>query len=281
MNNILMPTSILNEIINTKINTDTNLIYISPNVFHASQFDTNESSTDESETYIDTEQIQHMNTSYQDNDNAYDSDASTESFESNGNNCMELTNPDYICVHENHNRGHTHIHNNNDVGTEEPTAKSQYKCESENQYYSCDYAENEDNDDCMGDGDSDSDSDDSYDSDDKNDYEYYDNPAPKFASVEPKKTAPIINSYYSNISDYLNSHAFELHPNGNSMLFGLNSFGCNSVILYQNDIWKFYAFESGTDNAIYYNKDGKRFVFNTHDTQVKSQITRLQEKECV
>ncbi len=271
-----MPSSILNEHINTKINTDTNLIYISPNVLHASQFNTNESSTDESD--MEPEQTQHttMGLAYQEPDNAYDSDASTESFESNGHNCMELTEPDYICVHEKHNHARAHTHNNNGVGTEEPAAKSQYKCESENQYYSCDYAEDDDYDD-----DDDDVSDDSGDNDSELDVYEYNDKSSISSSVEPKKTAPITKSYYSNISDYLNSHSFEVHPNGNSMLFGLNSFGCNSVILYQNDIWKFYAFESGTDNAIYYNKDGKRFVFNTYDTQVKSQITRLQEKECV
>ncbi len=272
-----MATSIFNENINTIINTDNNLIYVNPNVLHATHFDTNESSTDESETYNDMEQLQHMNTAC--HDIVYDSDASTESFESDGHNCMELTDPDYICVHEKHNHARVHTHNDNSIETEEPAAKSQYKCQSENQHYSCDYAEDDDNDDGMSNDDSDNDDSDNS-GDDADVYKYHDKSSFS-SSVEPKKTAPITKSYYSNISDYLNSHAFEVHPNGNSMLFGLNSFGCNSVILYQNDIWKFYAFESGTDNAIYYNKDGKRFVFNTHDTQVKSQITRLQEKECV
>jgi hypothetical protein len=42
---------------------------------------------------------------------------------------------------------------------------------------------------------------------------------------------------------------FRLHPFGNWSLNGVNELGCNSVILYKDDIWKFKYFGySGTEH---------------------------------
>jgi hypothetical protein len=42
---------------------------------------------------------------------------------------------------------------------------------------------------------------------------------------------------------------FKLHQSGKQFLNGINTFGCNSIILYNNDIWKFKYFgDSGTKN---------------------------------
>lgn len=66
------------------------------------------------------------------------------------------------------------------------------------------------------------------------------------------------------------------HPSGNYGLYGLNTFGCNSIILYKGEIWKFYAVPVGdTKNAIYVNADGsgKSVVINVYDMSLE--ITRM------
>jgi len=73
---------------------------------------------------------------------------------------------------------------------------------------------------------------------------------------------------------YLKSTQFVEHPLGNQLMYGLNSFGCNSIIRKDNEIYKFYAFKTGTDDAIYYNKNGKQFIINLHKPHDDS-ITRM------
>jgi hypothetical protein len=80
---------------------------------------------------------------------------------------------------------------------------------------------------------------------------------------------------YLNIADYLNSNVFVVHPMGNYGLYGLNFFGCNSVIRYGDEIMKFYAFKSGTNNAIYINKSGREIIINPYDTDSTVKINRL------
>jgi hypothetical protein len=77
------------------------------------------------------------------------------------------------------------------------------------------------------------------------------------------------------ISTYLSTHTFVHHEMGNYANYGLNMFGCDSIIDYNNDIWKFYAFQAGTDNAIYYNKNGTELILDSRNmpegiTRVKS-----------
>jgi hypothetical protein len=47
------------------------------------------------------------------------------------------------------------------------------------------------------------------------------------------------NPTFVNISQYLLTNNFVPHKGGNMMNYGLNSFGCDSVIEYNDDIWKF------------------------------------------
>jgi hypothetical protein len=78
------------------------------------------------------------------------------------------------------------------------------------------------------------------------------------------------------IQEHLNSNEFVPHPNGNYAIYGLLLLGCDSIIKYEDDIWKFWAFETGTNNAIYYNKDRKPLSINPYDPNLK--IQRMTEK---
>jgi hypothetical protein len=60
---------------------------------------------------------------------------------------------------------------------------------------------------------------------------------------------------------------------GNYAMYGLNMLGCDSVILYNNEILKFYAYESNSKNAIYVNKDGHTIIIDPYDKTL--QITRM------
>ena len=64
------------------------------------------------------------------------------------------------------------------------------------------------------------------------------------------------------VKNYITNNNFVPHTNGNSMHYGLNEFGCNSVILYNNQIWKFIWFINNSNNAVYINKEGDEFVLN-------------------
>lgn len=78
------------------------------------------------------------------------------------------------------------------------------------------------------------------------------------------------------IQEHLNSNEFVPHPMGNYALYGVNMLGCDSIIQYDDDIWMFWALESGTNNTIYYNKDRKPLTINLYDTNLK--IQRMTEK---
>ena len=75
------------------------------------------------------------------------------------------------------------------------------------------------------------------------------------------------------IANYLNSNEFVEHPMGNYALFGLNFFGSNSVIRYNDEIYKFYAFKAHSKDAIYVNKHAQEIVINPYDKSL--QITRM------
>ena len=75
------------------------------------------------------------------------------------------------------------------------------------------------------------------------------------------------------IADYLNSNEFVEHPMGDYALFGLNLFGCNSVIRYNDEIYKFYAFKAHSNDAIYVNKHAQQIIIKpSHES---SKITRM------
>jgi hypothetical protein len=61
---------------------------------------------------------------------------------------------------------------------------------------------------------------------------------------------------------YLNNNTFIPHKGGNYANYGLNLFGCNSIIQYNNNYWKFIWFLSNSNNAVYINKNGEELVIN-------------------
>ena len=74
--------------------------------------------------------------------------------------------------------------------------------------------------------------------------------------------------------EYLKTHNFETHENGNMFRFGLNSWGCESIIQYNNNIWKFIWFIPNTNNAQYINKEGDNIIITGNEEG----IVRMQEK---
>ncbi len=74
--------------------------------------------------------------------------------------------------------------------------------------------------------------------------------------------------------EYLNNTQFVPHKNGNQSDYGLNTFRCDSIIQYNNKIWKFIWFIAGTNDAIYINKENESLVFND---SIKVNCTRMQE----
>jgi hypothetical protein len=70
---------------------------------------------------------------------------------------------------------------------------------------------------------------------------------------------------------YLNMYVE--HPNGNYGLYGLNTIGCDSIILFKGEILKFYALKTGTNVAIYTNEKGEQVIVDVYDKSLK--ITRM------
>jgi hypothetical protein len=80
------------------------------------------------------------------------------------------------------------------------------------------------------------------------------------------------------IPEYLSNNEFVNHPMGNYGLYGLNMFGCDSVIRYNDEIFKFYSFDPcGSRIANYVNKYGFNIRIDPYDTNL--QITRLINKK--
>ena len=65
------------------------------------------------------------------------------------------------------------------------------------------------------------------------------------------------------INTFLNTQEFEPHALGNYALYGLNMFGCDSIIKYNDKIWRFYAFENST--AIYETYNGERIRLSSNN----------------
>uniref|UniRef100_A0A6C0HVA8 Uncharacterized protein n=1 Tax=viral metagenome TaxID=1070528 RepID=A0A6C0HVA8_9ZZZZ len=74
---------------------------------------------------------------------------------------------------------------------------------------------------------------------------------------------------------YLNTKTFIPHINGNYAMYGLNYIGCDSIIQYNNNIWKFIWFNSNTNDAVYINKTGIELIINKYNNY--DNITRMQE----
>ncbi len=66
---------------------------------------------------------------------------------------------------------------------------------------------------------------------------------------------------------------FEPHPNGSYALYGLNTFGCDSIIKFHDEIWKFCYFKIGTDIPVYINKTGDLLEIDLKKTP---NVTRMQ-----
>lgn len=50
-------------------------------------------------------------------------------------------------------------------------------------------------------------------------------------------------SFLCEAADFLKTNTFRPHPGGNRQLFGLNDFGCDSIILFEEQMWKFLYFD--------------------------------------
>jgi hypothetical protein len=62
---------------------------------------------------------------------------------------------------------------------------------------------------------------------------------------------------------FIANNIFVPDKNSYNMCYGLRSFGSESIISYNNDIWKFIWLETNTNEAIYINKEGDMHAFNT------------------
>jgi hypothetical protein len=78
--------------------------------------------------------------------------------------------------------------------------------------------------------------------------------------------------------EYLNNKTFIPHINGNYARYGLNFFGCDSIIQYNNDIWKFIWFVQNSNDAVYINKHGVEFILKDYKMDG---IIRMQDTDDV
>ena len=85
------------------------------------------------------------------------------------------------------------------------------------------------------------------------------------------------SSIVESISTYLNTHKFIKHSNGNAFNYGLNSWGCDSIVEFNGVLWKFYAFQSNSSNVIYINHKGQRLIFNSFN--IDFVMNRMEEVE--
>jgi hypothetical protein len=78
---------------------------------------------------------------------------------------------------------------------------------------------------------------------------------------------------------YLKTNVFEPHQNGNYGLYGLNMFGCDSTIKFNDadDIWHFLYFVHNT--AVYINAHGRHLNLSLSAIgKPTDNITRMQVK---
>ncbi len=85
-----------------------------------------------------------------------------------------------------------------------------------------------------------------------------------------------MDNYEKSVMHFLSTNTFIPHELGNIHKYGLNFFGCDSIIHYNNDIWKFLYFMQNSNNAVYINKNGKKFIYNDdHEYNEPNVITRM------
>ncbi len=77
--------------------------------------------------------------------------------------------------------------------------------------------------------------------------------------------------------NYLKNHTFVPHKMGNYGRYGLNMFGGDSIIQYNNQLWKFIWLISNSNNAVYVNKNGEKYILEDYDKN----ITRMQEDNAI
>ena len=77
------------------------------------------------------------------------------------------------------------------------------------------------------------------------------------------------------IKEFLTSNTFIPHEKGNIMMYGLNSFGSESIIQYNNDIWKFIWYTTGTRDAVYMNKEGEYITINPYNNDNNNSIIQM------
>ncbi len=75
---------------------------------------------------------------------------------------------------------------------------------------------------------------------------------------------------------YLKNHTFIPHKMGNYARYGLNDFGCDSIIEYNNQLWKFVWFLKDSNNAVYVNNEGREFILKDYNLDG---IIRMQDKD--
>ena len=74
------------------------------------------------------------------------------------------------------------------------------------------------------------------------------------------------------IPTYLQSNEFVEHPMGDYACYGVNNFGCDSVIRYNDKLYKFWAFQYSDTNCVYIGIDGERIVIKPYQC---TNITRM------
>lgn len=79
-----------------------------------------------------------------------------------------------------------------------------------------------------------------------------------------------------NDNNFLSKNTFVPHKDGNAMNYGLNSFGCESIISYNNDIWKFVYFLVNSNIGVYYNKNGQRLELDLRTITEDNKPIRMQ-----
>jgi hypothetical protein len=82
--------------------------------------------------------------------------------------------------------------------------------------------------------------------------------------------------------NYLKTNKFRPHHMGNYALFGINMFGCSSIISYKEvdgtvDVWKFLHCGPCGGPPVYFNSQGIRRTFDFGSSDVYNRATRLED----
>jgi len=77
----------------------------------------------------------------------------------------------------------------------------------------------------------------------------------------------------SSIASDFFENKFEPHPMGSYCLYGLNTIGCDSIIKFHDEIWKFVHFKVGSEIPTFINKKGDILEINLRNAP---NVTRMQ-----